>query len=605
MIAEYRTLFPYLKRYRLHYAAGFACLVVVDGAQLLIPQFIKRAIDLVSARTFEMSAIWRIVGGIMATALVISAGRFLWRFFIVGASREIETQLRDRLFARLLRLPAAFYQRNKTGDLMARATNDMGAIRQATAMGFVAFVDGAFMSVAILAIMLIQNPRIALYAVIPLPAVTALILAFGSLTGKRFARAQEVYSRLSEIAQETIAGIRVVKAFVKEAHFGEQFASTNDDYRNASMSLVKIWGLFFPLIGFLSGVTTLILLVAGGRAVIEGRMSPGDLVAMLSYLQMLIWPMIGAGFTVNLIQRGGASLKRVNEILAEPTEEAAEPAPEPASGVPRTATPRMPAPPTGPADLELRGLSFSYAEDRPPALANLSLRLDAGKTLGILGKVGSGKSTLLKLLPRLIEPPPGTIFLGGRDVRSFSLAELRGRFGFVPQDSFLFSDTVEENLRFGSPEMDEVRFARVVSVAAIDRDVALFPAGWKTVIGEKGLTLSGGQKQRVCIARALAADPEILVLDDALSAVDAETEDRILTALLEERRGRTNLIVSHRVSTLRHAHLIVVLEDGKISQRGTHAQLLADADGFYAEIARLQELERSVARTDDQAEGGA
>ena len=694
MLKEYRTLFPYVNKYRARYIAGFICLIVVDGAQVLIPQFIKQAIDTVSQGSFEMGTILRIALSIVTAALVISSGRFLWRLLIIGASRRIETELRDRLFARLLVLPSGFYQRNKTGDLMARATNDMGAIRQATAMGFVAFVDGVFMSLAILIIIFVQNPKIALFTVIPLPAISLLIVLFGSMIGKRFTKVQEVFSRLSEIAQETIAGIRVVKAFVKEDHFSAQFSATNDEYQRVSMGLVRIFGLFFPLITFLAGLTTLILIVAGGNAVLENRMSPGDIVAMLAYLEMLIWPMIGAGFTVNIIQRGAASLKRVNEILSEQSEAelAADTAPtadaptaaaahaavagpavaSPAAGSPSAAPePAVAAPAAQDArtsgDLEVRGLHFSYpdsseasknakkaelsaeppTESKPgkaaaaptaakpqvappaataavhaepaeaaiaetatahssaphlsaplpqaaPALTDISFYLPEGRTLGILGRIGSGKSTLLKLLPRLIEPPKGTIFLGGLDLRSIDLPRLRRRFGFVPQDSFLFSDSLEANIRFGNPDISAERFARITAISTIDRDVGDFPAGWETIVGEKGLTLSGGQKQRVAISRALAMDPEILVFDDALSAVDAETEDRILEALLDERRGRTNIVISHRVSTLRHADTIIVLEGGRITQRGSHAELLADTTGFYAEIARLQELEQLV-----------
>ncbi len=594
MLKEYRTLLPYMKKYRAKYIAGFICLIIVDGAQLLIPQFIKKAIDTVSSGEFRMETILGISLSIIGAAVLISGGRFLWRLFIIGASRRIETELRDKLFARLLVLPASFYQKNKTGDLMARATNDMGAIRQATAMGFVAFVDGAFMSVAILSIMIIQNPGTALLTVIPLPLISVLIIIFGTMIGKRFTRVQEVFSRLSDIAQETIAGIRVVKAFVKEDHFAKEFAASNDDYRDASMSLVKVFGLFFPLINFLAGLTILILLVAGGGAVLENRMSAGDIVAMLAYLEMLIWPMIGAGFTVNLIQRGAASLKRVNEILDEKSEVEAAAESCPACGFGGADAPEGVS-----GNLVVRNLNFAYPaqnteSEAKPVLGGLSFDLEKGRTLGVLGKVGSGKSTLLKLLPRLIEPPPGTMFIGGRDVRDIPLDSLRKIFGFVPQDSFLFSESVEENIRFGGPDISAGRFARISDISTIARDVADFPASWETVVGEKGLTLSGGQKQRVAISRALAADPEILVFDDALSAVDAETEDRILEALLEERRSRTNIIVSHRVSTLRHADLIIVLDGGRITQRGTHAELLAQEDGFYAEIARLQELERAV-----------
>ncbi len=576
---QYRSLLPYLKVYRGRYLAGLLCLVAVDASQLIVPQILKRVVNLVSSGSFALDEVLRLALALLGAAVCISAGRFFWRYFIHGSSRRIETSLRDSLFSRLMDLSGTFYQRQKIGDLMARATNDMAAIRQATGMGFVTLFDGLFMSTGILAVMFASAPRTSLFTVIPLPLVTLLIVLFGGMVGPRFKRVQEKYSRLSDLAQESLAGIRVLKAFVEEDNFARAFALENDEYRDASLSLVKVFGFFFPFISFLAGLTTVILLLAGGRAVLDNRLSAGDIVAMLAYLEMLIWPMMGAGFTVNTLQRGAASLGRVNEILeAEPEI--------------RSPVGAVPGPALG--DLELRALSFSYPGSPRPALRDISLLLPRGSTLGILGRVGSGKSTLLRLLPRLLDPPPGTVFIGGRDLRERELGALRRSFGFVPQDSFLFSDTVAGNVRFGTPELSEERFRRVVSISALDRDLEAFPAGWDTLVGERGLTLSGGQKQRVAIARALAVDPEILVLDDSLSAVDAETEERILSALLEERGSRTNIIVSHRVSTLRHAELIVVLEEGGIAQRGSHEELLADPDGFYAEIARLQELEAGL-----------
>ena len=581
MFKEYRTILPYLKKYRWQYILGIFADIVVDSCHVLMPQFVKRAVDLLSSGDVDFARLTWILLGMVLTAAVIAAGRFLWRYFIHGSSRRIETDMCDRLFSRLMDLSGDYFQKNKTGDLMARATNDMGAIRQATGMGFIAFVDGVFMSVSILAVMIASAPRTALLTIIPLPLVTVLIIFFGGMVGKRFKRIQEIYSRLSEIAQETMAGIRVIKAFVKEDLFADRFAASNDDYRDASLSLAKVFGFFFPFITFLSGLTILILLLAGGSAVVENRMSAGDIVAMLAYLEMLIWPMMGAGFTVNMLQRGAASLKRVNEVLS--TEPSIVSAPGAAAGVPA-------------GDIEIRSLTFTYPGASAPSLVDVTLELRRGATLGVLGRVGSGKSTLLKVLPRLAEPPEGTVFVGGGDVRGRDLGDLRKAFGYVPQDSFLFSDTVANNVRFAAPDMGEERFRRVTAISTIDKDVSLFPAGWDTIVGEKGLTLSGGQKQRVAISRALAADPGILVLDDALSAVDAETEERILSALLEERRGKTNVVVSHRVSTLRNADLIVVLDAGRIVQRGSHEELLADVDGFYAEIARLQELEAEASR---------
>jgi ATP-binding cassette, subfamily B, multidrug efflux pump len=584
MLREFRTLLPYFKKYRCSYIVGLAFLIAIDAAQLLIPQYVRVAVDDLSLG--KKGGIPALVISIIGVAVIIAAGRFLWRYFLHGASRRIEIELRDRLFNHFMVLPSGFYQKNKIGDLMARSTNDLNAIRMAAGMGLVTFVDGVFLSAAILIIMIVRNPRTSLITVLPLIPVTILIIVFGRMVGRRFKRVQELYSSLSDTVQETITGIRVVKSFVKEDVFAARFASVNDEYRDSSLGLAKIFGFFFPLISFLSGLTNLILLGVGGAAVIENRMSPGDITATLAYLEMLIWPMIGAGFTVNMIQRGATSLKRVNEILDEKPE---------ADGSPGKIqeTPKCRAPSNGNPALEFRSLSFSYPEAKEKALRNFCLALPAGTTLGILGRIGSGKSTLLRLLPRMMEPPRGTVFLAGRDVLDYDLSALRRTFGFVPQDTFLFSDTMKANILFGAPDLPPERFARITDISALDRDVKDFPAGWDTLVGEKGLTLSGGQKQRVAIARALAVDPEILVFDDALSAVDTETEERILKALLAERAGRTNIIVSNRISTLRHADRIAVLDSGSLVQYGTHRELLSQ-EGFYAEIARLQALARDT-----------
>jgi len=580
MLKEFKTLFPYLKRYRLRYILGLSCLVLVDAAQLLLPQYLRRAVDSIASGG-QRSAVVAIGLAMVITAALIGGGRFLWRYFIHGASRRIETALRDRLFARLMTLPTAYFQGNAAGDIMARATNDMQAIRMATGMGFVAFVDGAFMSVAILVVMFAQNPGTTFLTIAPLPFITVLIILFGSMVGKRFKRSQELYSEMSSVAQETLQGIRVVQSFVKEDEFARRFAESNDGYRAASMDLVKVFGFFFPLISFLAGITTLVLVVAGGAAVIENRMTPGSLAAMLAYLEMLIWPMLGAGFTVNMLQRGAASLKRVNEVLD------AEPEPRFAPGAEPTDGERPLSCPSG--DIRFNGLTLSYPDAQAPALADVALVLPAGKTLGILGKVGSGKSTLVKTLARIVEPPAGTVLFGGFDVGSYPIESLRSTMGFVPQDSFLFSDSIRANVLFSDPDLPAERFERAVAISALDRDLRLFSSGWDTIVGERGLTLSGGQKQRVAIARAVARNPELLVLDDALSAVDTETEESIITALMADRVGKTTIIISNRVSTLRRADLVAVLDAGRLAQLGSPEELAA-SEGFYAEIAALQAL---------------
>jgi ATP-binding cassette subfamily B protein len=473
---------------------------------------------------------------------------------------------------------------------MARVTNDLGAVRMAIGMGLVALVDGTIMAAAILIIIFIQDPGTAALAVIPLPFVTLLILLFGHAVGKLFRRAQETYSAMSDTVQETFAGVRVVKSFVKEWWFIKKFADTNDDYREANMALVRIYGIFFPLISFLSGLTSLILFLVGGSRVLEGLMSPGELVALFSYLQMLIWPLMGAGFMVNLIQRGLVSLGRVNEVMkTKPSIVSPEAAKTP------EATDRAEKKPS--AAIEIRNLTFAYPEG-PPVLEDISLTVEEGTMVGILGRTGSGKSTLIKTLTRMVDPPGGTVFVRGLAVGDWDLRELRRLFGVTPQDSYLFSDSIKLNIGYGLEESDDDRISRAAALSAIDRDLAGFSQGWDTLIGERGLTLSGGQKQRVSISRSVIGEPAFLILDDALSAVDVETEKRILTAIVEFRRERsrqgrstTILVISHRVSTLRNADRVLVLDKGRITEYGT-PQELALRGGYYARTAALQRLEQ-------------
>ncbi|MDR1909525.1 MAG: ABC transporter ATP-binding protein/permease [Spirochaetaceae bacterium] len=575
----FRTMFPYFRRYRGRYLLGFLCLLVVDASQVLIPQILRRAIDLISGGGFELNQVFVLALAMVGSMAVISGGRFLWRYFINGSARRIETELRDRIFSHLLTLSWDFYQRNKIGDLMARSTNDLGQLRNAIGMGLVTLVDGTIMVAGILAIIFIQDARTAAMAVIPLPLITALILLFSKKVGKLFFRANETYSEMSDTVQETFAGIRVVKSFVKEPWFIEKFSANNDDYRRVNMDLTRLFGIFFPLITFLSGFSTVILILLGGRRVVLGLMTPGGLVSLFSYIQMLIWPLMGAGFVVNMIQRGAVSLERINEILnTEPSiRSPAKPAPA--------------RPPSAPV-IEIRGLSFAYAADKP-VLADLNLSVEAGTVLGILGRTGAGKSTLVKILPRMIDPPPETVRIFGVAVEEWNLDALRGLFGVAPQDSYLFSDSIQNNIAYGSAEaVPAGELRRWAESAALDRDLANFSQGAATVIGERGLTLSGGQKQRVAIARALALEPEILILDDAFSAVDAETERRILRGVLAERRGRGGaaIIVSHRISTLMHTDRVIVLEEGRIGEEGPPA-LLASGGGFFARMAALQQLE--------------
>ena len=618
-LKEYRSLLPYLRMYRLKYALGLFCNFVVDMALVIMPQFIRQAVDIISSGAFMLRQLALPAASMVGLMGIVTVGRFLWRYFIHGSSRRIEAELREKLFAHLLSLSYDFYQKNKIGDLMARATNDLNAVRESIGMGFVALMDGIIMTSSILVIIFFQDAGTAVWAVIPLPFVTVLILIFGRAVGKRFRRAHETYSTMSDVVQETFSGVRVIKSFVKEWWFIKKFAGSNDDYRDANMDLVKLYGFFFPLITFLSGISVLIVLLAGGIRVASGLMSPGSLVSLFRYLQMLVWPLMGAGFVVNMIQRGAVSIGRINEIMRV---------------VPAIRSPENPVKiqPLSPAQnqarspeassreesatlIDLRNLSFEYHKGKP-VLEGISLSVKSGTVLGILGRTGSGKSTLIKAITRMIDPPPGTVFIKGIESAKWDLAELRRLFGVTPQDSYLFSDSIRNNIAYSledekaaGPAEDKPPsvIGRAAELAALEKDFSAFRDGWETLIGERGLTLSGGQKQRTAIARSIASEREILVLDDSLSAVDAETERNILDGLFELAKNRelstspmTMIIISHRVSTLSRADEVIVLEKGRIIERGTPHEL-ASRGGFYARTAELQSLGGNTAAAADVA----
>ena len=576
MLKEYRTLLPYFKKYWFKYIFGICFLIITDAGQLYLPQFIRKAVNTLSNGTFDSAQIGTLMIQMVAVALVISIGRFFWRFFLHGASRRIETELREKIFYHLLTLSSSFFGKNKTGDLMARMTNDMKAVRMASGMAFVAFTDGLFMALAILAILLVNYPKLTLIVIIPLPFINLMVMTTGRLLGKRFKRVQDSYSSISERVQEILSGIRVIKIFRKEDHFLSLFDEDNTDYWEANMALTKIWGGIFPIVMFLSGTTVSLLLYFGGRQVIQGTLEPGDFVAVLAYLGMLTWPMMGAGFTINLIQRGGASLMRINAVLDE------EPdilnVPEPAD-VPRLER------------LSIQDLDYSFNNSKSsPVIKDFSLSINAGETLGILGRTGSGKTTLIRLLPRLLESEQGSVLYNDIPIHDLRLSQLRAAISMVPQETILFSRTIRENILFSKEDAPQEELDRVIHISTLERDLKNFPNGLETMVGERGITLSGGQKQRIALARALLAEPQVLVLDDALSAVDTKTEEFILNELMKIRQGKTNIIISHRVSTLQVSDKILVLDKGRIGQYGSHEELLKE-EGLYKKIYTLQSLE--------------
>ncbi|MEN3009627.1 MAG: ABC transporter ATP-binding protein [Candidatus Bipolaricaulaceae bacterium] len=556
------------RRWRL--LLGVLALFLVDGLQLIAPLVVRNAVnDLVAGRgaRLPLYALY-----LVAIAVTVFAFRFVWRYFIFGTSRLIEQDLRNRLYAHLLRLPQSYYIQHPTGELMAHATNDLEALRFACGQGVLMAADALFLVSFSLAAMVGISPRLTLYAFLPLPFLALVVLKFGRVVHRRFQRVQEAFSQLTERVREGLSGVRVLRAFAREEGMERAFHETNLANVHANMALVRIQGVFEPTVGFLAGLGTGLILWFGGRGVLAGELALGDLVAFTSYLGMMVWPMMALGNVVNVLQRGAASMARIQKILA--TEPAIQSPPKPKP---------LPASKT----IEFRNLTFAYPGVAKPALHDITLRIEEGMTLGVVGLTGSGKSTLVRLIPRIYDPPPGTLFLGGVDVRELSLSELRSLIGVVPQDVFLFSTTIRENIAYGRPEASEAEIWRAAELAGLAEEIRSFPNGLDTVVGERGLTLSGGQRQRVGIARALLLDPPILILDDALASVDAKVEEEILGHLRGVLRRKTAIIVAHRISAVREADWIVVLSEGRIVEQGDHQRLLR-LGGLYARLCELQ-----------------
>jgi ATP-binding cassette subfamily B protein len=579
MLPSHRRLLGYVARYRRPYLAGLACGVVATAVQLAGPWVLKHAIDdLLLGVTREKLRFY--AAGLLALAAFGGLFRFLVRRIVIGASRGLEYDLRNDFFAQLQRLPLAFFQANRTGDLMSRATNDLSAVRMMAGPAVMYTANTSLTFIVAIILMLSIDARLTIIALVPLPFVSLAVRYFGAAIHRRFEKIQEQLSDLSAVTQEALAGVRVVRAYRQEDAELARFRASNEEYVERNRTLIRLQGAFYPSMGLLMGISELLVLWLGSRHVIAGRITVGELVAFNAYLLMLSWPMIAFGWVTNLLQRGMASWKRMLEILdVEPaiTDGAADAAGRAVAGA-----------------IEFRNLTFRFG-DRV-VLDSISATLPAGKTTAIVGATGSGKSTLLALLPRLYDPPPGTVFVDGVDVRELPLPVLRGAIGFVPQEPFLFSATLAENIAFGvaGDAASRERIEEAGRIARLDKDVIDFPKGYDTVVGERGITLSGGQKQRTAIARALALNPRILVLDDALSAVDTYTEEEILRRLEDVMRQRTSIIVSHRISTVRGADQILVLDRGRIVERGRHDELV-QAGGLYAELHRKQLLEEELA----------
>ncbi|MBA2302345.1 MAG: ABC transporter ATP-binding protein [Acidobacteria bacterium] len=579
----FRRLLPYVLRYRRQFCFGLLCVFITTAIQLLPPWVLKFAVDDLTSGVTRQKLV-RYAALIMVIALVGAVFRFLMRRILIGASREIEYDLRNAFFARLQLMPLGYYQAGRTGDLMSRATNDLNAVRMMIGPAVMYTANTILVFVVAILVMLSIDVRLTLIALVPLPFVSVTVHYFGRAIHQRFEAIQAQLSEVSAVVQENLAGVRVVRAYSQETHEVERFRVANEEYVRRNRILIRLQGLFYPSMTLFLGLGALLVLWMGGEAVIRRRITLGEFFAFNSYLALLSWPMIAFGWVTNILQRGMASWARMLEIMdAVPSIADDHVTDAGQSMVIRGA-------------IEIRDLTYSYPGSGRAVLQNVRLRIDAGTTAAFVGGTGSGKTTLISLLPRLHEPPPGTVFIDGVDVREIPLAKVRGAIGFVPQEPFLFSDSIAENIRFAAPrdaKSAEPGIESAAAIARLDKDVETFPNGFATVIGERGITLSGGQKQRTAIARAVFADPAILVLDDAFSAVDTYTEDEILGRLRAVLRQRTSIIVAHRVSTVRDADQIFVLDHGTVVERGTHSELVRQ-DGVYASLYRKQLLEEEL-----------
>ena len=579
-MGDFRFVSPFIKKHIWWYVVGIVLLMIIDGLQLITPLVIGAFTDALFDGTLTKALILKYIAYTLAIAVGVAIGRYGWRMTIIVTAKRLEYWLRNKVFAHLEKMSTHYFNHHKTGDLMAHCTNDISAVRNAFGNGVIMLVDAIFMGLMTIGIMLFRvDITLTLIALIPMPLIAIFIIFFGKQVRVRFQKVQEAFSDLTNVAQENFSGVRIIKSFVQEKASLRHFNEKNQYNFEKNIKLAKLFGIVHPFVGFTSMVSTIIAIIFGGALVIDKTISIGDFVAFLSFVGMLSWPMMALGFVYNQLQRGQVSLKRLNTIL--------ETAPDildidVLEGL-YAVTP----------EIEIQNLTFKYPNTEIEVLKNISLKLNAGETLAVVGKTGSGKTTLVNLLLRLYQVDDGSIKMGGVDINRLPLQKIRDMIGYVPQDNFLFSKTIKYNVGFGKDQISDEEVEHYTRIAQIYDEIMEFPHRFETELGERGVNMSGGQKQRVSIARALAKKPEIIILDDSLSAVDTKTEESILTHLKETLKNTTSILIAHRISTIKHADQIIVLEGGTIAERGTHDALVA-LDGIYADMYRKQLLEEKL-----------